>query len=71
MFRSQRIYAYFLIIIEMDDQPAKQRTVCVHEKKMENLLSFLLFAIVQIHNMVLLYTRGLKAKLLRGPNEDL
>jgi len=30
MFRSQRIYAYFLIFIQIDDQPANQRTVCIH-----------------------------------------
>jgi len=44
---------------------------CIHEKKMKKFLSFLLSAIADIYNMVLLYSRALKHRLLRGPNEDL
>jgi len=40
------------------------------EEKTENFLSFLLSAIADWNNMVLLYTSGLKLKLLLGPNED-
>jgi len=30
MFRSQRIYASFLIFIQIDHQPANKRTACIH-----------------------------------------
>jgi len=70
MFRSQRICAYFLTIIELDDQPANQRTVCLHEKNDKNFLSFLLPDITDLHNVVSLYTRALKLRLFRGPSED-
>jgi len=68
------------MIIEIDDQPANQRKVCIHEKKMENFRSFLLSAIAELYNMVLLYARVSNSsrsegqirtcKVTRGPHYD-